>query len=301
MPKVFLSRFLVFVSAVSLLFLPHYSSVSAQAAYWQNVSPLSRFIPASATVLTLTGLNFNLTNYMPEVFHGRFSRSPYSLYQVHYPASIGPQTISKGVAALDAALRSTPGPIIVLAHSQGAQVASHWMREHSADPSAPAGNRVTFILLGNPLRSCGGRGIGHREFGGTIGEPTPKSTPWKVVDVARRYDGWADWPDDSRNQLAAQNANIGKHTYHTHYDEVDLDDPANTVWQDGNTTFVLTHETLAVFRGLSKPPEWAERVAMAYVESAYKRPDNDSKVALLPIPRNEKLWFWKLRRWGVPI
>ncbi|RTL35998.1 MAG: PE-PPE domain-containing protein [Candidatus Melainabacteria bacterium] len=301
MQKVFLLKFLVLVSAMSMLILPHYCAVSAQAAYAQNVSPLTRLIPASATVLTLTGLNFNLINYMPEVFHGRFSRSPYRMYQVRYPASISPQTITKGVAALDAALRSTPGPIIVLAHSQGAQVASHWMRQHANDSSAPPPSRVTFILLGNPLRACGGRGIGQREFGGTIGKPTPTTTPWTVIDVARRYDGWADWPTDENNQLAVKNANIGRRVYHIHYDEVELFDPAHTVWQNGNTTFVLTHETLTLFRGLSQPPGWAERAASAYVESAYNRPSNDPRISPLPIQKGDTLWYWKLRRWGVPL
>ncbi len=63
------------------------------------------------------------------------------------------------------------------------------MREHANDPSAPPPNRVMFILLGNPLRSVGGHGTGHREFEGTVGEPTPTATPWTIVDVARRYDG----------------------------------------------------------------------------------------------------------------
>ena len=258
--------FFAFILALLIVFSGH------DLALAQTPTNSRLPIPPVATVLTLTGLNFNLTNYMPEVFRGRFNRPPYRIIQVHYPASISAQTISKGVLALDQALRATPGPVIVLAHSQGAQVASRWMREHADDVTAPGPDRVMFILLGNPLRSFGGYGIGHREFGGTMGEPTPTTTPWTVVDVARRYDGWADWPADDGNQLAARNATIGKRTYHTHYNEVDLDNPAHTVWKSGNTTFVLTQETLPLWRFGLKPPVWKQQKSVAIVESAYNRP-----------------------------
>ncbi len=215
----------------------HSHCANAQAA---NTSRLP--IPPYGSVLTLSGLNFNLYNYMPGEFRGRFSRPPYHMIPVHYPASISRNTISKGVLALDKAMHNATGPIIVLAHSQGAQVVSHWLREHAIDPTAPPPDQLTFILCGNPLRSSGGRGIGHHEFGGTIGEPTPTATRWTVIDVARKYDGWADWPTDDSNRQAVKNARLGMHSYHLHYDEVDLDDPAHTVWRVGTTTFVLTHE-----------------------------------------------------------
>jgi hypothetical protein len=191
------------------------------------------------------------------------------MLQVHYPASIARNTISKGVSALNDALHETPGPIIVLAHSQGAQVVSHWLREHADDPTAPRPDQLTFILCGNPLRSFGGHAIGRREFGGTIGEPTPTTTRWTVIDVARRYDGWADWPADENNQLAKKNAMIGMHSYHVHYDEVDLNDPAHTAWRLGNTVFVLTHETPPILR------KARYRATTAAIESAYNRPPND--------------------------
>lgn len=277
--------------------------VSSDDALAQMTASSRLPIPPAATVLTLTGLNFNLTNYMPDVFQGKFSRPPYRIVEVRYPASIGPQTISKGVRALDNAMRDTPGPLIVLAHSQGAQVASHWMREHANDPTAPAPNRVMFILLGNPLRSFGGSAIGHREFGGTIGEPTPITTPWTIVDVARRYDGWADSPSDASNRLAAKNANLGKRTYHTHYNEVDLDDPTHTVWSRGNTTYVLTHETLPMWRNGPKPTEREQRETIAYVESAYNRPPND--LSITPMLNQSAgagaAWHSKRRRWGVSL
>lgn len=213
-------------------------------------------LPPAGTVLTLTGLNFNLTRYMPRQFGGVFARPPYVMREVRYPASLASDSISRGVAALDAALRATPGPVIVLAHSQGAQVASHWMRQHADDPAAPSGDRLVFLLTGNPLRSEGGYIVGRREVGGTIGLPTPVTTRWNVIDVARRYDGWADWPTDEANHAAVEKARAGMFTVHTRYDVVRLNDPSNTVWKRGTTTFVLTREEMQphVERAYRRPP-----------------------------------------------
>lgn len=231
-------RFISTLTGIALGFI----SMHHQPANAQTVNTNRLPIPPYGTVLTLCGLNFNLYNYMPRQFHGRFSRPPYHMVSVRYPANISRNTISKGVVALDNALHNTAGPIIVLAHSQGAQVVSHWLREHANDPTAPSPDRLTFLLTGNPLRSSGGHGIGRHEFGNTIGEPTPTTSRWTVIDVARKYDGWADWPTDDSNRQAVKYARLGMHSYHVHYDEVDLDDPTHMVWKVGTTTFVLTHE-----------------------------------------------------------
>jgi pimeloyl-ACP methyl ester carboxylesterase len=225
-------------------------------------------IPPAATVLTLTGLNFNLTNYMPRQFGGIFARPPYVMRQVRYPASLASNSISTGVEALDAALRATAGPLIVLAHSQGAQVVSHWLRQHADDPAAPSPDRLSFILTGNPLRAEGGHIIGRREVGGTTGAPTPVSPRWKVIDVARRYDGWADWPADETNRLAVRNAKAGMLILHPHYDAIALEDPSHAVWKRGTTTFVLTREAPPLRqRGTADPS-----VLQAQIEAAYRRP-----------------------------
>jgi pimeloyl-ACP methyl ester carboxylesterase len=167
----------------SLLFMSTVVAIAFELLATHNNSAVAQVrnpnrlpVPPFGTVLTLSGLDFNLYNYMPDEFRWQFNRPPYHMVQIHYPASIGRNTISKGVLALDAAMHQTNGPIIVLAHSQGAQVVSHWLREHADDPTAPQPDRLTFILCGNPLRQSGGHGIGHREFGGTIGEPTPTTT-----------------------------------------------------------------------------------------------------------------------------
>lgn len=267
---------------------------TAQAAVPSSLDQLD--IPKSATVLTLTGLNFNVTNYMPDLFQGIFSKPPYTLKKIDYPASTASDSITKGVRNLDIMLKLTPGPIIVLAHSQGAQVASRWMREHSGDANAPDKDRLTFVLAGNPLRATGGYIVGRKEVGGTIGQPTPTDTKWHIVDIARRYEGWADWPNDTDNKWAVRAAEAGKKAYHTHYNDVNLYDSDNTVWSTGNTTFVLTEEDLPILKNKTYPGSVISNVR-SFVESAYLRAPNDQLSATSPV--DQPFWKLALNIWGI--
>lgn len=257
-------------------------------------------VPRSATVLTLSGLNYNAYNNMPQKFQGIFSHPPYTIKKVEYPASLASNSITKGVTALNTMLRSTPGTKIVLAQSQGAQVASRWMRQYANDPSAPGAADITFVLTGNPLRSTGGYIIGRTEVGGTIGQPTPTNTKWSIIDVARRYDGWADWVQNQSNQWAVDNANEGKSTIHTDYQTVNLYASTHTIWKSGNTTYVLTKEdNLPLWKDNSQYPLGVRTAMRAHIERAYtNRPAHDPKVQLTPIESTR--WENQLRSWGVP-
>ena len=256
-------------------------------------------IPLSATVLSLSGLNYNLYNNMPQKFQGIFSQSPYTMKKVEYPASLASDSITKGVAALNTQLRTTPGPKIVLAQSQGAQVASRWMRQYANDASAPGASDITFLLTGNPLRSTGGYIIGRAEVGGTIGQPTPTNTKWPIIDFARRYDGWADWVHNQGNQWAVDNANAGKSTMHNDYQTVNLYASTHTIWKSGNTTYVLTKEdNLPLWDNNNEYPLGVRAAMRAHIERGYNRPANDPKVQLLPI--ETPAWEAQLQDWGVP-
>jgi hypothetical protein len=249
------------------------------AGHKLTIDSLKQKIPDSATVFTLSGLNFNLYNSMPEKFGGIFSRSPYQMVQVKYPASLAKNSIVKGVEMLDAALRSTPGPKIVLAHSQGAQVCSRWMREHANDSTAPGADELVFILTGNPLRANAGYIIGRKEVGGSTGQPTPLETPWPIIDFARRYDGWADWVQDEQNKIAVRNAKIGKQTLHKKYQDIEFFDSSHTIWSKGNTIFILTREEkLPVLRGRSMPSGDVRKMR-EQIEAAYtNRPGHDKGI-----------------------
>lgn len=105
----------------------------------------------------------------------------------------------------------------------------------------------------------------------TTGLATPTDTPWHIVDVARRYDGFADSPQDKSNGDAVRNANLGKLFIHPHYEGVDLNDPSLVIWIRGNTTFVLTDEpALPIFQKSGAGPGQADAMR-SRIESAYRR------------------------------
>jgi hypothetical protein len=221
---------------------------------------------------------------MPKEYGGIFSQAPYTLQAVKY-GQWGLSAFANGVQKLDDALMSSSGDVIVMAHSEGAEIATRWIRMYADDPTRAAmADRITFLLSGNPVRSGSGYLVGRFEGDGAIGVATPTDSPWAIVDVARRWDGWADWPTDSTNRWAIAEAIAGKTTSHMWYSKVDLYSPQNTVWQQGNTTFVLTQEPdlqiLKKFRGA--PADFVDAVR-AEIEAGYNRPSADHPVPVVQI------------------
>lgn len=215
-------------------------------------------------VLTVEPLGGNwVGGTMPANFGGRITAGNH-VVEVRYPAAPTKGSIRDGVEALQAAIMSTPGDLLVFAHSQGAQVCSRWLRTHalSANP-----DRVSFLLIGNPLRKYGGYGVGRPEFDGLIGEATPTDTPYLVTDVAMQYDGWADCPTGkglwaNLNALADRyGINFGRGIHTFGYRTADLHDPRRETYVEGRTIFaLLPHKPL-----LPIPASW--------IEPAYQRPE----------------------------
>lgn len=123
------------------------------------------------------------------------------------------------------------GPLVAFGYSQGARVVGRWLEQHAGTEGAPSPDQLSFLLIGNPGRKYGG---GHVR----LGEVTPE-TEYEVIDVSRQYDRASDWPDHPMNLLAFLNASAGLANIHINYDEVDIYDPANYVWREGNTTYVF--------------------------------------------------------------
>lgn len=216
------------------------------------------------TVLTLEPLDFNVVgNTMLHNLRGEPVEGN-AVVQVMYPASFASNTIPKGVAVLDMLLKKIPGEKLVFGHSQGAQVASRWLREHSHDFDAPPENLLSFLLIGNPLRKYGGFIIGKPEVGGMIGLPTPNDTQYEVTDVKMQYDGWADVPDQS-TFFANWNASIGRGDRHCFgYRDATLSDPNRKVCKENTTTYVMLP---------GKP--LLKLVPQKIIEEAYNRPECD--------------------------
>ncbi|WP_347221810.1 PE-PPE domain-containing protein [Mycolicibacterium poriferae] len=141
--------------------------------------------------------------------------------------------LSKTLAVnnLDEALRDgTTGRQYVFAYSQGARVVSLWLQTRSQVEGAPTPDDLGFVLMGNPGRKYGGAD-------GDWDQVIPE-TDYHVIDVSRQYDAASDFPDNPFNLLALLNANAGFLFVHQDYEDVDIYDPANYVWTEGNTTYV---------------------------------------------------------------
>lgn len=188
--------------------------------------------------------------------------------RVNYPASLAADSIPRGVDALDAAVRSTQGDMLVFAYSQGAQVASRWLRTRVGIAGAPATNRLRFLLIGNPLRKYGGYGVGRPEVDGATGLASLNNTGYSVVDYKLQYDGFADHPTRP-SVAAARNASQdrmginGNRAIHAWgYRTARLDHPARKTFTEGTTQYVMApHPPL-----LPWYPQWL-------IERGYNRPE----------------------------
>ena len=111
-------------------------------------------------------------------------------------------SLAQGVQLL-AERAAEPGEVI-FGYSQGAVVASFYKSAHT-------GNR--YVLVENPSRPNGGimarfPKVSIPVAGVTFSGATPHNGD-HTVDVARQYDGWADFPADLWNPLAVANALMG--------------------------------------------------------------------------------------------
>ncbi|MCG7596663.1 PE-PPE domain-containing protein [Mycobacterium sp. PSTR-4-N] len=138
----------------------------------------------------------------------------------------GADDLQKALAATD-----FTNPMVVFGYSQGARVVGQWLEDHAGTEGVPTREQMSFVLIGNPDRKYGGT---HRRFGSV----TP-ATDYDIIDVTRQYDRASDWPDNPMNLLAFLNANAGLTNIHVNYDDIDIYDPANYVWKEGNTIYVF--------------------------------------------------------------
>lgn len=152
------------------------------------------------------------------------------------------KSVAEGLATLKELTGDDTG-VIVYGYSQGAVVATEYKRETGA-----VGN--TYVLVANPNRPNGGilerfDGVHIPIFDVSFNGATPTDGD-TTYDIARQYDGWADFPKYPLNLLATANALLGIAFLHGKYDaDIDpavLDDPTRTDKSvHGNTTYYLVH------------------------------------------------------------
>lgn len=221
----------------------------------------------AATVLTFTPLPHRITGAL----QGTMCQSPNTCTQVDYHFLL-PVSVERITTAIDTATSdpTSDAEVIVFALSGGAGASGEWMRKHAGDEGAPPAEKLSFVWIGNPGRKYGGSS---RRFA-----PSPE-TQYQVLDIARQYDPIADSPDDPFNLLAHLNLVAGMLSpLHTDYAGVDVDDPRNIRWTEGNTTYVLVptdrlpllHPLRAL--GLGALADSLDRPLREIIERGYHRP-----------------------------
>ncbi|CAA0106925.1 putative PPE family protein PPE42 [Mycolicibacterium vanbaalenii] len=237
--------------------------------------------PAGAAVLTPEGPATVLTHGpapwdMPQYLQGAGCEAPRNCQEVLYWWIISTTTYEIGVnenlTNLDYAINRADGPKIVYAFSGGARIATAWLTERAED-SDVAADDLSFLLIGNGTRKYGGASTW------TLGDAiTAPPTRYAVIDVAREYDPVADFPTNPFNLLATANALAAFNIVHMNYRDVDLDDPDNYVWTEGNTTYVFVPtDYLPLLQplrnlGLHELADQWEAPLRAIIDSAYSRP-----------------------------
>ncbi|BBX68679.1 PE-PPE domain-containing protein [Mycolicibacterium psychrotolerans] len=115
---------------------------------------------------------------------------------------------------------------VIFDYSESSTIASKQKLLLIAHPLAAT---VTFMMLANPSRPNGGileRFVGAYipilgvTFSGATPTFSPQTAPLTTVDIARQYDGWADFPTNPLNLLSDANALMGTVLVHGNYFDV---------------------------------------------------------------------------------
>lgn len=144
--------------------------------------------------------------------------------------------------------------LIVAGHSRGGQIVYKWLRQKGPtslfDPA-----KLLFISSGNPERFYNGASSVHYSGHGPTypgtepygnGYGIPFDTPFRVLDISRQYDEYADHPhtDDSTPQRTLT-VDAGVHSAYSACPELGADGfPTNwdewTYWDTGNITWLVS-------------------------------------------------------------
>lgn len=203
------------------------------------------------------------------------------------------QSVAQGVKNVET---KDPQDDVLFGLSQGAVVLSRYKAAH------PEGTGNTFVLVENPSRPNGGilerfAGLYIPVLDISVSGATPDNGD-TTVDVARQYDGWADFPKYPLNVLATINAIMGMVYVHgqtqTELTAADIDAAkaggSAYYQQHGDTTYYLIRTPLVPIlmplKGIVPDPILGaiDPVLRTFIEMGYDRSDYSTpqKAQLLP-------------------
>ena len=238
------------------------TTAAALTAFGLLAAPMA----SAVTVLTLEPLQFGQGPVIAKQLQGSMCSGDNVCKSVKYPASLSPTSIPTGAAALNMMINAESGPVIVFGYSEGAQVAGKWMQQYGTGPNAPDPSKVSFVLIGDPNRKYGGVDY---QLAQKLHISIPTDTQYKVTDIARQYDFWADTPATLTDPFVKKNAIAGSMFVHTDYTQVNPNDPRNVKFTEGNITYVtVPNDVLPVYQLMAKAHQMTGDTGSAAADTA---------------------------------
>jgi hypothetical protein len=197
---------------------------------------------------------------------------------IYWPGTgIGDSNVRTGAKMLNEAINDIGGEMVAFGHSLGAVVCNRWLADYG--PSCGVSpEQLSFILIGDSMRRYGGMIY---EMAGLAANAVaaPVDTPYPVLDIARQWEGWSDWPTNNTNPdyfNALFNAIDGANTLHNEYNVVSLNDPTNLTYVQGNISYVINPTVIAPLYAVEWWYSAAQQEALtnqnrAAFEAAYNR------------------------------
>lgn len=232
-------------------------------------------------VYTLAGLGAS-PRMRDDHLAGQLFKAPFERRDCLFPnsnAKAANAIIGEGRVA---ELAARPGQKVFVGHSMGARILCRFIRsEPDIDPA-----EVVFILTGNPERKYGGIARSGGAFSDYGGPGIPDDTPFTVYDISRQYAVFEDFPDIAGNKAAVSNALSGV-DLHSDYADVQLNDPRNVTFKEGNRYYVL-RPTFP----MPSCAKWYWSAAREAVEDNKTRPDVE-KAYTRPysVPKQTIKWY----------
>lgn len=266
--------------------------------------------PTLVPVLTLAG-GFNYIK--PYHLKGELFRTPYQEVKIPYKnLPLSNKYAQGGVDMLDDYLHRYVGTrILVVGHSMGAQVIYKWLRQE-AETSDISPYEVTFICTGNLERKYNGFPPGGDYPGGVDGSGLPDGAwGYRVIDIARQYDFWADHPNDTDNVIAMRNVDpqgsmlgLGS-PVHSDYGMVspNPDDARNFSITEDTVTYVWCPTYPApliddeAYFETTTTLEPRDDVVRSEIEAAYTRPVTIPDPPPVGVLDPEFPWGWNGSEW----
>jgi hypothetical protein len=226
----------------------------------------------------LGGAFSGLNNYMPQQLQGEITKGNTCIQVPYNNFGMFVSTVEQGASLLDSYLKSGTGTMVAFGHSLGAVVCNYWLLHYGPTTTIEPAD-LSFVWIGNSVSVYGGA-LGPEsgaEWGNWFGNVTaPAGTPFTCTNIARQYDGWADYPTGTFNADATFNALAGQGAVHPNYQNINPSPTAsgNVSHTVGNITYIWSQTTPVPILGTTwdSVTSGLDQSLRPTIESAYNRP-----------------------------